>query len=469
MIMLLLVFLATSLTSVSSLLPKSLNSAWLPTSISFKHTPTSADCRLSYFTQPLDHFNTTNSKTLQKRYFWNATYFKPNGPILYYTGNEADVTLYVNATGLMWENAEELGALLVFGEHRYYGETLPFDPPFAPAQLKWLSVEQSLADHVRLVKHIKKTITGAENSKVVAIGGSYGGMQSSWIRMRYPNIIDGAIAASAPILAFDGVSKENAKRAGAESYWKIVTDDATEAFGSTANCASNVRRSWMAMDKMFSTGHEGKKKLQTLFSLCKEPSTLVELVALKTYLQMAFDTMAMGNFPFPSSYLASGVAVLPAYPFRKACSYLGNKNDTDDALLRNLGVAAAVFNNATLKLQCFELPLDPDYDGIWDYMWCTDTLCQETYFGRNGVDDMFWSFQYDEHAINVHCKMKYGITPSYYNIKEQFGGIDGVRNSSNIVFSNGRFDPWRSGGVTSINSTERSIWSIVIPNGAHVG
>ena len=55
---------------------------------------------------------------------------------------------------------------------------------------------------------------GAADSKTVAIGGSYGGMQSAWIRMRYPGVFDGAIAGSAPILSFDGVSKESAKRAG---------------------------------------------------------------------------------------------------------------------------------------------------------------------------------------------------------------------------------------------------------------
>ena len=51
--------------------------------------------------------------------------WKPGGPILFYCGNEANVELYVNATGLMWERAPELGALLVFAEHRYYGDSQP--------------------------------------------------------------------------------------------------------------------------------------------------------------------------------------------------------------------------------------------------------------------------------------------------------------------------------------------------------
>jgi len=97
--------------------------------------PGVADCDELYFEQPIDHFSyhpesNLDGLTFQQRYFvcgkqwWGG----PGAPIFFYTGNEADVTLYLNASGLMWENAPEFEALLVFAEHRYYGKTQPLKP-----------------------------------------------------------------------------------------------------------------------------------------------------------------------------------------------------------------------------------------------------------------------------------------------------------------------------------------------------
>jgi len=84
---------------------------------------------LHWFEQNVDHFAITTSATYLQRYYIYDKYWKKasqtDSPVFFYTGNEADVGLYVNNTGLIWENAEEFGALIVFAEHRYYGESQP--------------------------------------------------------------------------------------------------------------------------------------------------------------------------------------------------------------------------------------------------------------------------------------------------------------------------------------------------------
>lgn len=40
--------------------------------------------------------------------------------------------------------------------------------------------------------------------------------------------------------------------------------------------------------------------------------------------------MAMGNFPFPSSYLTHGKYMLPAFPVQKMCDHMHNLDKTDD-------------------------------------------------------------------------------------------------------------------------------------------
>ena len=59
-------------------------------------------------------------------------------------------------------------------------------------------------DYVKLIKFIKSSNPAYKYSPVIAFGGSYGGMLAAWFRMKYPHIIQGAHASSAPILFFPG-------------------------------------------------------------------------------------------------------------------------------------------------------------------------------------------------------------------------------------------------------------------------
>ena len=79
---------------------------------------------------------------------------------------------YLNATGLIWENAPAFGALIVFAEHRYYGVSKPFKKTLKE-HMQFLTSEQAMADYAELITELKHDLD-AESSAVIGFGGSYG-------------------------------------------------------------------------------------------------------------------------------------------------------------------------------------------------------------------------------------------------------------------------------------------------------
>ncbi|KAH9385080.1 hypothetical protein HPB48_027117 [Haemaphysalis longicornis] len=59
-----------------------------------------------------------------------------------------------------------------------------------PEYTGYLTSDQALADYADLVTWLKNNLPGAKTSKVVAFGGSYGALLSTWFRIKYPHIID---------------------------------------------------------------------------------------------------------------------------------------------------------------------------------------------------------------------------------------------------------------------------------------
>lgn len=401
--------------------------------------------------QQIDHFGFLENGTFKQRYLLNDQHWhKDGGPILFYTGNEGDITWFCNNTGFMWDVAEELGALLVFAEHRYYGESLPFgEKSYSNTKyLNYLASEQVLADFAVLIKALKKGLSGAQKSPVIAIGGSYGGMLAAWLRMKYPNAVVGALAASAPIWQFIVPCGE---------FYRVVTHDFTI---SGSNCSSSIRSSWAAIDRLSATG-EGLQWLSLTFGLCGPLKSTEEVFGFKAWLQETWVNLAMVDYPYEANFLQP----LPAWPVKVVCKNLQfNTGVSDKLLLSGVSEAVRVYYNYTGDAVCLNTSKTATGNlGFlgWFYQSCTEMVMPMC---TDGINDMFepqpWSFQ----AFSDECYNQFGVRPREDWAETVYGGKN-IHAHSNIIFSNGNLDPWMSGGVTK--SLSESLLAIMIDGGAH--
>ncbi|KAG7471173.1 hypothetical protein MATL_G00121600 [Megalops atlanticus] len=405
-----------------------------------------------YFEQQIDHFGFLENGTFKQRYLLNEQHWHiEGGPILFYTGNEGDITWFCNNTGFMWDVAEELDAMLVFAEHRYYGESMPFgqDSYSDAKHLNYLTSEQALADFAVLIKYLKEKIPGAQQSPVIAIGGSYGGMLAAWMRMKYPHIVVGALASSAPIWQFTGMVPCGV-------FYKIVTEDFNK---SGVGCSETIRRSWKAVDNISSTD-EGLEWLSREFSLCSPLKRKEEAVGFKAWLQETWVNLAMVDYPYEANFLQP----LPRWPIKVVCRYLTNSAVPDKPLLHGVAQAVKVYYNYTGSAQCLNISQTATgnlgYIG-WFYQACTEMVMPMC---SDGVQDMFEPQTWDFAAFSEECYAQFGVRPRADWAGTAYGGKN-IKDHSNIIFSNGGLDPWSGGGVTQTISD--SLVAIMIPDGAH--
>jgi hypothetical protein len=194
----------------------------------------------------IDHINNhgEGSATYKMRYLIDdsAVQGVVNPPILFYCGNEGDVITFYNNSGFVTKTLPpQVNGLVLFGEHRYYGKSMPFgNDSFTPDNVKFLTVDQAMLDYVNLIKSIKASNVNYTNSPVIAFGGSYGGMLAAWMRMKYPFVIQGAHAASAPILFFTGVTSPYA-------FNDLATRDFAEI---DPKCPQLIRQGFSVLDRL---------------------------------------------------------------------------------------------------------------------------------------------------------------------------------------------------------------------------
>lgn len=277
-------------------------------------------------------------------------------------------------------------------------------------------------------------------------------MLASWWRLLYPHLVSGAIAGSAPVLDFEPEVGEE----GIESFSYIVTRDASPEGGSNAYCADNVRAAWPVI-KDLAASVTGRQELTERFRICQgalataedvdlllgwlqsecmtyrcfsikykwkcadtccqalSPSLLrifnkgrITCLVIRTLIFIpatilssslttasgAWAYMAMGNYPFPSTYVLNGRGTLPAWPVRVACEFLNFPTtlSSNVTLLEGLRNAVSVYYNYSrpdgeAPIQCFDLAAGVNKESQmvedhWTYQFCTEMFMPS---GSDGI------------------------------------------------------------------------------------
>jgi dipeptidyl-peptidase-2 len=144
-----------------------------------------------------------------------------------------------------------------------------------------------------------------DKNPVIAFGGSYGGILAAYMRFKYPNLVSGALAASAPIYLTSGLMPST-----------LFFQDVTADFDREPGCVKLVKNSFSAMNDAFQK--QDYATLSSKFKLCKPISDPAGYNHLLLWMRNAFTIMAMVDYPYSASFL--GIYLNPC-KFSSAVSY----------------------------------------------------------------------------------------------------------------------------------------------------
>ncbi|KAJ4298995.1 hypothetical protein N0V90_004239 [Kalmusia sp. IMI 367209] len=164
--------------------------------------------------QPIDHLHNearyephTNA-TFTQRYFFDASYYKPGGPVFLYIGGETSgesrfSNLRNGIIHILMEATNGLGVIL---ENRYYGGSWPTNTS-STDDLRFLTTDQTIADNVFFAKHATfPGVSGNESLNAphtpwIMYGGSLAGGQVAFSLKTHNDLFAGGIAASGAVSA----------------------------------------------------------------------------------------------------------------------------------------------------------------------------------------------------------------------------------------------------------------------------
>lgn len=410
--------------------------------------------------QKLDHFNDADTSYWEQRYFVNDTFYKDGGPIFIMIGGEGTADPIWMVEGMWIEYAKSYNAMCFQLEHRYYGKSHPTENT-SVENLRYLSSEQALADLAYFIRYARDKYQLYHN-KLITFGGSYPGSLSAWFRVKYPHLVNGAVATSAPINAVLNFVE----------YLDVVS----KALDTTGPmCNKMVQTAHMTVGKLLQTD-SGRKQLKKMFNLCDDIDIANTEDVANLYSNLA------GNFEGVVQYNKDNRAFEGAVGTNITVDTLCNiMNDVGrgDPIDRYAAVNALMLT--TYSEKCMDFSYKKMIDDLtktdwnssaaeggrqWMYQTCTEFGFYQT---SDLKDQPFTGFPLNfsiQQCIDIFgAKFNADLIQKGINRTNTNYGAYGMKPTK-VVFPNGSIDPWHALSFTT-TSVDQPFTTIYIDGTAH--
>ena len=419
----------------------------------------------------IDHYNASDERTYENRYWINNTYYKSGGPVFYFDSGEQNAHPLVpyflaEAAGpsSVMTLARRFNGMAIIFEHRFYGDLTEGSFPFKMnttsgkaeagyAAYKYLNTEQALQDPVFLANNFQPpgmekywSLLNPKYTPWVWLGGSYPGIRGAHMRVRNPETFYATWASSAPTQA-------------AVDMWTYY---AQAERSMTRNCSADYTAITNWVDTILSNGTQSEimdLKSSLYKAILASPENLSPTINTTTVANLQNSDIA--------GYLLTPLSFYQYYGFERSilpfCNILETQNrtsipTTDNggttaslapesglALTYNISVTWTSFLTAVTAIDYDSIPStdDPIQDSSWMWQYCSEY----GYFQRGNpsnphtIESKFLSLELFQQACNEAFPEGLPTSPNV-NEPNKYGGWH--INPSNTMFSSGEYDPWRS-------------------------
>ncbi|KAI8322304.1 peptidase S28 [Martensiomyces pterosporus] len=396
------------------------------------NTTAPASSAVFQFSQPVDHFG-LNDNRWNQQYLYNATFYKPGGPIFVLTPGENTLSNFYTDKTHFTSLAQSTSGLLVAVEHRFYGNSNPM-PDLSGASLKYHTIENVLEDYASFIRTAKSNpsklfaVPVDTNSKVIFAGGSYGGNIAAWMRAKYPSLVTGSWASSAVV------------------YGRLLNYQFDQSYGrhlQSLGCAREYSQAVEDLDKILLSGNaEAIAEVQTKFGM--PPLTPRDFAALAGYMGSAY---AMAPVYVGDSPVSKNVCAF----FNGTQSNLDSYAAVVTSAIAKQGLnqsALASMGDTSLNVDNYTLG---QMSRVWLYQECTWSGNWQVAPPASTGLTRYRSQLVDLDYYEPNCQKKFGsdvkvpVDVAAYN-RNWFDILKGV---GNVYYTTGSVDIWRDSTVAT--------------------